>query len=185
MRARGSGRPFVSRWIVVRGCVLLGCVLTAVALAAPAGAAARGSSGLGCLSGSWVSNGITSSQASGLGGIRLTIVDHGSSASAVANYNFTTPVIYGKSQFDIYIRGSSTGRFTFGGGRYHYTPGSYTEKVSVYLGSAVVLAPTPVKPEGVAHYSGLKCSASALTDSTPVPTKTGGSVSVGSSFHRA
>jgi hypothetical protein len=175
----------VSRWIVVRGCTLLGCMLTAVALAAPAGAGARASSGLGCLSGSWVSNGISSSQASGLAGIRLTIADHGSYASAVADYDFTSPVIFGKTQFDVYIRGSSTGRFTFGGGRYRYTPGSYTEKVSVYLGGAVVLSPTRVKPQGVAHYAGLKCTASALTDSTPVPTKSDGTVNVGSSFHRS
>lgn len=156
----------------------------AAAIAMPAGAGARSASGLACLQGSWISNGIRSSAASGLAGIRLTITNHGRYASATSNYDYSSAIHFHGSQFVVYIRGSSSGRFRYTGhGHYSYALTGSNEKESGYIGSTRVTGPAYVSGQDTAHYTGLRCTGSGLTDKTVVPTRHG-PVTVTSSFRR-
>jgi hypothetical protein len=161
----------------------LAAVVVLLGLAAlPAGAGAKGPSGLACLQGSWISNGIQSSAASGLSGIRLTVSGGG---AATANYDYSSPIRFTGSSFSVYIRGSSWGRFRYlGHGRYAYTRVGTSERASTYFVGSRVSGPTPVKLSATAAYNGLRCTAGRLTDVTVVSTKHG-QVAVGSSFRRA
>lgn len=177
-RERVSRRTRAHRgWLAGPACAALLLVLATL----PAGAAARGSSGLACLQGSWVSNGLQGSGASGLSGIRLTIAGSG---HATADYDYSSAIRFHGSPFAVYIRGSSTGRFRYlGHGRYAYTRLGTTERESAYLGSSRVSGPSAVKLSVTAAYSGLRCGARRLTDVTVVATKHG-QVLVNSSFRR-
>jgi hypothetical protein len=161
---------------------LASAVLLLGLAALPAGAGAQSPTGLACLQGSWISNGIQSSAASGLSGIRLTVSGTG---AATANYNYSSSIRFTGSQFSVYIRGSSWGRFRYlGHGRYGYTRVGTTERDSAYFAGSRVSGPTPVKLSATAAYNGLRCTGSRLTDVTVVATKHG-QVAVGSSFRRA
>jgi hypothetical protein len=147
----------------------------------PADAGAQ-PTGLACLQGSWISNGIQSSAASGLSGIRLTVSGSG---AGTASYDYSSPIRFTGTLFSVYIRGASWGRFRYlGHGRYAYTRVGTTERSSTYYANSRVSGPTGVKLSATAAYNGLRCTASRLTDVTVVSTKHG-QVVVGSSFRRA
>ena len=153
-------------------------------LAVPAGAGAQGS-GLGCLAGHWISNGLSSQIATGLGGIRLSIVSRGSSANGTADYDFLEPdrrlrkpVHRLRPRFELRPIPLSGRR------PLQLSAGPQLKKESVFLGSRRVSGPSAVNANGQAHYTDLRCTGSRLTDVTAVPTKAG-DINVASSFRRA
>lgn len=161
--------------------VIMACALVGAGLSGAVPASAAAATGLACLRGSWTSNRLQSGAASGLGGIRLTVSVHGSSASSVADYDYSSALVIGV--FDFYIRGSSHGTFTFNHGAYRYQQGASTEKVSIFLASKQVAAPKPVARSAQARYDNLRCSATSLVSTTTVPTKTG-TITATAVYHR-
>ncbi len=147
---------------------------------------AKTSSGLGCLVGKWISNGIQSGKLSGLAGAVLTIQRSGANKNYViadTNYDHATPLrIAGTTGYSS-LEGSVFAKIYYKGhGNYTFTAGVSSEEETVYGAGIKLFGPIPVAHPG--GFSGLKCTAATLSTTTTVPTGTGGQVTVGSTFRR-
>jgi hypothetical protein len=165
----------------------------AVAVGLPAAAGAKKAkpkkpSGLACLKGKWIANGIASDPPgiSGLAGTVLTItLEHGGrDGIADANYDRSSPIRFaGDSSADLQVRGSTFGRFYYEGhGRYRFTPGVSSEEVTIFSHGTKVPGPRDVKHGS--GWSDLTCTATKLTTETTIPTKTG-TAKVKATFRRS
>jgi hypothetical protein len=160
----------------------VGSAALAVAVGFPAAAGANKAkaktpTGLACLKGKWILNGIVSSPPGifGLGGTVLTVtLEHGGrDGIADADYDRSSPIRFvADSSADLQVRGSTFGRFYYEGhGRYRFTAGVSSEQVSVLFGGRKVAGPLEVK-HGTG-YADLAGAATKLTSEITVPTKTG------------
>lgn len=134
--------------------------------------------GLACLKGKWVSEGITTPAFHGGAGTTLTITlssyqsktQHG---IADADYDPSDPLyLNGVTGGYFKLTGSALGRFEYlGHGRFHFDPTLSDEEVTVFGDGKVVVGPEPVK--GGNGFADIKCSARSFTTTVKVPTETG------------
>ncbi len=147
----------------------------------------KATSGLACLVGKWISNGIQSPDLSGLAGTVLTIQRSTASQSYVnadADYDHSSPLKVAGAPGYITVEGSVFARIYYEGhGNYKFTAGVSSEEITVYGDGMKLIGPIPVKHAG--GYADLKCNATTLTTKATVPTSAGAQATVKSTFRRA
>jgi hypothetical protein len=152
-------------------------------------------SGLACLVGRWISNGIKTPDISGLAGTVLTITRSSvgqNYVNADADYDRSTPIRVVSpavpSTLNSYVKvdGSVFARIYYisykGQGSYKFTKGPSSEDVTVYGDGIKLVGPVPVQNSG--GYTNLTCNATRLSTTLVVPSAKGGTQTVKVSFGR-
>lgn len=163
----------------------------AAIVALPVSAGAKNSpapSGLACLTGKWVSQGITIGPGiSGAAKTRLHITietykghQYG---GADANYDPSTPIFFqGASGGYLKLNGSSFGRFEYvGHGRYHFDPTISSETVTLVADGRDIFTKDVQGGDG---YANITCSAKKFTTVVKEPTPEGGTAKTKETWKR-
>jgi hypothetical protein len=173
-----------------------GSLIVLVLLASiTAGAAAKPRpappTGLRCLSGKWLSNGIRTRNLSGLANALLTITASRGHDYDIAetDYEHATAIVVviphavaPHNTGRLVVTGLSFARvFYLGHGHYRFTPGFSSEEVTLYSGRQKLVGPTSAKHDG--GFTDLSCSAASLSAKLTVPGASGGQTMV-STFRR-
>lgn len=163
----------------------------AAIVGAPASAGANNTpapSGLACLTGKWVSQGITI--APGISGAAKTVLhitietrkghQYG---GADANYDPSTPIYFqGASSGYLKLNGSSFGRFEYvGHGRYHFDPTISSETVTFFADGRDIFTEDVKGGNG---YADITCSAKKFTTVVTEPDPQGGTAKTKETWKR-
>ena len=142
-----------------------------------------GPTGLACLKGKWVSEGIVTSAFHGGAGTELAITlsrYHSKTQYGIAdaNYDPSDPLhLTGVSGGYFKLTGSAFGRFEYvGHRRFHCDPTLSDEEVTVFADGKAIVGPEPVK--GGNGFADIKWSARSFTTTLKVPTESGTATAV-------